>query len=97
MKLPTCRKCGSKVQWQKIYTSVWMGYKPIKCDECGEVNEISSYTMGKVSLLVFVPLLLLGMFMTNETTIIVSILTVLIAFSLVSTIVPYIVKFKENQ
>lgn len=74
-----CQECSKEFEWKRIVVSLIGGYKPMKCNRCGSVHDISFKSrIGIVLFAVIMPILLrsTGMMIQLEPWIVVSVLLV---------------------
>lgn len=101
--MPKCKSCNRQLEWKRVYTSLWFPSKVIKCSECGTNHNISSRTHRCISLSILIPMLLLGLVLTNlfsftiPMNFIVGIVLIFFIGMLISLFIPYFIKPESNS
>ncbi|MGO4888015.1 TIGR04104 family putative zinc finger protein [Anaerobacillus sp. MEB173] len=96
MKLPICNQCTKELSWKILLFSFWLGYKPVKCERCNEVYNMTNTSKWKASFFITVPwwtvIYLLNKYLFNFYLA----LIILILFPLImSLFVPFISKYRN--
>lgn len=54
-----CQECTKEFEWKKIVGSLLWGYKPIKCDRCNSIHDVSfKARIGIVFFGIIIPIIL---------------------------------------
>lgn len=61
--LQKCKNCNEQFSWNKIYKSLWLNYKPIKCSECKTTHKITILGRFTFVSLTILPMLIFGYFL----------------------------------
>lgn len=56
MKVQKCINCGTQFRYKSIQKSIWAGYKPIICFNCGAIHEFRFVYRILVSALIVLPI-----------------------------------------
>ena len=52
-----CKTCSKQFKWKSIIRSIWLGYKPIECDNCKSKYHIRFISKLLISLSIALPIL----------------------------------------
>ena len=56
MKVQKCINCGTQFRYKSVQKSIWAGYKPIICFNCGAIHEFRFVYRLVVSVLIVLPI-----------------------------------------
>ena len=56
MKVQKCISCDTQFRYKSIQKSIWSGYKPIICFNCGAIHEFKFIYRLVVSVLIVLPI-----------------------------------------
>ena len=94
MNLQKCDNCNAQFKWSEIYNSLFVGYRPIQCSQCGTKHKIASSTLLVSFLLVF-PWLIFNLFLSNFTVFFRIVIDIIIVV-FISLILPFFVKYTSD-
>ncbi|MGO4887315.1 TIGR04104 family putative zinc finger protein [Anaerobacillus sp. MEB173] len=101
MKLPRCNVCNHQFNWKKTYTALFKS-RTIHCGECG--TELEATNLGRLTLLVTLPMLLTGLVLNNivfkdtsDFHFFISLLIMILIALLISLFLPYLVKYSSDK
>jgi CXXC-20-CXXC protein len=93
--LPTCTNCGGKFNWIQVQKNVWglIGYlKKVSCKKCGSEYQVSYSSGVLTNLLLILPPLLYGMFLTTYSFRITALIQLSMLF-VISLFIPFIIRY----
>lgn len=61
-----CLNCQEKLKYSQVFRTVINGYKPLECERCGEKHKVTFSSRLRVTLIVIVLPLLLGILFFEE-------------------------------
>ncbi|WP_176446606.1 TIGR04104 family putative zinc finger protein [Lentibacillus sp. CBA3610] len=90
-----CENCNAAFSWSEIYKSLWAGYKPIKCNECGTGHKIT--ISGRIIFvsLTTLSMVIFGLFLSPFRSILVTIGIALFILIIGSLLTPFFVTYKK--
>jgi CXXC-20-CXXC protein len=92
-----CLQCGESFKYKKIINSYAIRYKPIMCDNCGQVHRITLGSRLIVALAVVVfPMITILVFFGSVTLTYSILIYLLIAISMVF-LLPYVLKYEKRH
>ncbi|WP_419465907.1 TIGR04104 family putative zinc finger protein [Bacillus spongiae] len=91
--LQKCENCNELFSWRKIYKSLWVGNKPIKCENCQGEHRIKLSGRFVTSSLTILPMLIFTSFLSPFSNPLLSLCIGLIIFFIGSLFTPYFVKY----
>ncbi|HWL23114.1 MAG TPA: TIGR04104 family putative zinc finger protein [Ureibacillus sp.] len=99
MEIQRCTKCQTKLKWFAIVKSIWSGYKPIQCSDCGKQYAISFKTRYKTTFSLILPLVLFGIVIKNVFLFssVNTILAMLLFGVFITFLLPFTIKYNLNQ
>lgn len=99
MGVQKCEKCHSLFSWSKIFKSLWLGYRPVQCRQCGVKHRISFFSRILLSLLTVIPMFLFGSTLINKWSLSIPyIVSLMIIYGvLLSALFPYLAKYNSNE
>ncbi|WP_456270968.1 TIGR04104 family putative zinc finger protein [Bacillus sp. AK031] len=96
--MQNCEQCNNQFSWGSIYRSLWgWMYKPIKCEKCGSLHNITLRGRFASTFLTVVPMLLFVNLFSPFNNITVSVAAGLSIAFLGSLLTPYFVTYKIYQ
>ncbi|MCA0987338.1 TIGR04104 family putative zinc finger protein [Guptibacillus algicola] len=97
--MPQCHVCHNTFSWEAVQKAMFFAYRPIVCEECGTVNQVTFGSRILVAILSVVPIGLLGMFVTATSTLSTSttiVVAILYAIGMLLAL-PYFVKYRSTK
>ncbi|WP_047985858.1 TIGR04104 family putative zinc finger protein [Ornithinibacillus californiensis] len=91
-----CENCKSQFSWHKIYKSLWWGYKPINCNECGMAHKITTSGRFVFVSLTILPAMIFGNFLSPFNNFFATFGIALFILLLGSLLLPFFVTFKKS-
>ena len=95
MNLQKCDKCNAQFKWTEIYRSLWLVYRPIRCNKCGTKHKIVFSSRILLSFLSVVPMVVFDLFV-SKFTIFFTIMINIIFIVLLSLFLPFFVKYTSD-
>lgn len=95
MGIQQCAECHANLKWTFIIKSIWLGYKPIQCHQCGKQHKVSFKTRYKTTISMIIPLFLLAMIVTRvfDLSTIQSLGSMVLGVVLITFILPFCIKY----
>lgn len=93
--MPTCIKCGNKFRWLQVQKNIWglKGFfKGVNCNKCGSKYQVSYASYALASLLITLPFLIFGLFISTYSFLITAMIQLLIVL-VITLFVPLLIRY----
>jgi CXXC-20-CXXC protein len=94
-KVPTCIKCGNKFSWLQVQKNIWEFkgfFKGVNCNKCGSKYQVSYASGALASLLITLPFLIFGLFISTYSFLITAMIQLLIVL-IITLFVPFLIRY----
>ncbi|MDZ5471509.1 TIGR04104 family putative zinc finger protein [Bacillus sp. 31A1R] len=98
MSIQKCEQCNSEFRWKEIYSSIFLAYKPIICNNCSTKHEIAFSSRFIVVIFTIFPIFLFQFIYSDrlDMPIYFSICLVIAMALVISLFLPFLVKYTKE-
>ncbi|WP_083391552.1 TIGR04104 family putative zinc finger protein [Halobacillus karajensis] len=94
-----CNYCKARFSWAKVFVSLNVAYKPIKCNVCGSEHRITTFSRLFLSLFIVVPIGIFTYFVNIKSSLSISnAIIIMIVYSVIFILLlPFLVKYRSVE